>query len=303
VEDSPDLRTIGATTLVEGRYFCEGPRWHDDRFWFSDFYAHEVCSVGLDGDVRNEVDFGDERPSGLGWLPDGRLLVVAMLARKVMRREHDGSLVEHADLGDVATFHCNDMLVDAEGRAYVGNFGFDLDGTLASMGVEGLLGALATDRSPYTAVLARVDPDGTVSVGADDLAFPNGVVTLDEGSTLVVAQSLGLELTAFDKAADGTLSQRRTWASLVGTDGSAAVPDGIDVDDRGGIWVANATGPEVLRVEEGGIVTHRVTTSQPAFACALGGPDRRHLLVCTAAGSDAEEAAAQPAGKLELAEV
>jgi sugar lactone lactonase YvrE len=292
------------TTLVEGRWFCEGPRWHDERFWFSDFYAHEICSVGLAGDVRTEVSLdGDERPSGLGWLPDGRLLFVAMLARSVMRREHDGSVVVHADLGDVATFHCNDMLVDSDGRAYVGNFGFDLDASLAAIGPEGLLTAIATDRSRYTAVLARIDPDGSVSVVADDLAFPNGVVTVDDGSTLVVAQTLGLELTAFDKAVDGSLSNLRTWASLVGSDGSFVAPDGTCADGEGGIWVANALGAEVVRVEEGGAVTHRVITSQTAFACALGGPDSRHLLVCTAESSTLEGAAAAPKGRLEIVEL
>jgi sugar lactone lactonase YvrE len=292
------------TTLVEGRWFCEGPRWHDERFWFSDFYAHEICSVGLDGDVRTEVALdGDERPSGLGWLPDGRLLFVAMLSRRVMRREHDGSIAVHADLSDVATFHCNDMLVDSDGRAYVGNFGFDLDTTMAAMGPEGLLTAIATDRSPYTAVLARIDPDGQVSVVADDLAFPNGVVTVDDGATLVVAQTLGLELTAFDKAADGSLSNRRTWAPLVGSDGSLVAPDGTCADGEGGIWVANPLAAEVVRVEEGGVVTHRVTTSQLAFACAVGGPDGRHLLVCTAGSSDAEVAAAAPNGRLEIIEL
>lgn len=295
---------MAMTTLVEGRYFCEGPRWRDGRFWFSDFYAHEICSVGLDGDVRVEVAVeGGERPSGLGWLPDGRLLFVAMLARKVMRREHDGSIVEHADLGDVATFHCNDMLVDDDGRAYVGNFGFDLDTTLAALGPEGLLGAMAEDPTPYTAVLAMIDPDGTVSVAAEGLAFPNGMVLLNGGATLVVAQTLGLELTAFDRAADGTLSNRRTWASLVGADGSFAAPDGIAVDDAEGIWVANALGAEVLRVEAGGEVTDRLTTSANAYACAVGGPHGRHLLACTAVSSDAVEAAAAPTGKLEIAEL
>lgn len=291
-------------TLVEGRWFCEGPRWHDERFWFSDFYAHEICSVGLDGDVRTEVVLdGDERPSGLGWLPDGRLLFVAMLARRVMRREHDGSIAVHADLSHVATFHCNDMLVDSDGRAYVGNFGFDLDTTMAAMGPEGLLTAIATDRSPYTAVLARIDPDGSVSVAADDLAFPNGAVTVDDGSTLVVAQTLGLELTAFDKAADGSLSNRRTWAPLVGSDGSLVAPDGTCADGEGGIWVANALAAEVVRVEEGGVVTQRVTTSQLAFACAIGGPDGRHLLVCTAESGTTEIAAAAPNGRLEILEL
>ena len=133
---------------------------------------------------------GDEQPSGLGWLPDGRLLFVAMLARTVMRREHDGTIVEHADLGEFATFHCNDMLVDDAGHAYVGNFGFDLDTTLEAMGPEGLRGQNRPNPVP---VLAKVDPDGAVTVAADDLAFPNGVVLVDGGSTLVVAQTLGLE--------------------------------------------------------------------------------------------------------------
>ncbi len=289
------------TTLVDGRYFCEGPRWHEDRFWFSDFYAHEICSVGLDGDVRTEVALdGDERPSGLGWLPDGRLLFVAMLARKVMRREPDGTIVDHADLGSIATFHCNDMLVDDQGRAYVGNFGFDLDPTLAAMGPEGLLTAIIADPAPYVADLARVDPDGRVSVAAPSLAFPNGVVTVDDGATLVVAQTLGLELTAFDRAPDGTLSNQRTWAPLAD---AMIAPDGIAADAAGAIWVANALGTECVRVVEGGEITDRVTTSQLAFACALGGPEGRHLLVCTAQGSDHEAAAAAPNGKLEFAEL
>ena len=299
-----DDTSTDTSTLAADRYFCEGPRWHDGRFWFSDFYAHEICSVGLDGDVRVEVALeGDERPSGLGWLPDGRLLFVAMLSRRVMRREHDGTLVEHADLGAVATFHCNDMLVDDDGRAYVGNFGFDLDETLEAMGAEGLLGAIAVDRTPYTARLAVVDPDGSVAVAADDLAFPNGMVLLDGGATLVVAQTLGLELTAFDRAADGSLSNRRTWASLVGDDGSLVVPDGISVDAAGGIWVANALGAEVVRVEEGGAITRRVVTSQFSYACAIGGPDGRHLLACTAASSVAHESAAARNGRLEIVEV
>jgi sugar lactone lactonase YvrE len=223
-----------------------------------------------------------------------------MLARKVMRREPDGTVVEHADLGSLATFHCNDMLVDETGRAYVGNFGFDLDTALATMGADGLLTAMITERDRYTAVLARVEPDGSVSVAAEDLAFPNGTVTVAGGSTLVVAQTLGLELTAFDRGADGSLTDRRTWASLAE---SMVAPDGIAVDASDGIWVANALGTECIRVEEGGAITDRVTTSQLAFACALGGPDGRHLLVCTAAGSDAETAASAPSGRLEIVEL
>lgn len=291
--------TDGWELVIDGIDFGEGPRWHLGRLWFSDFYQGTISSVGHDRQRRIEVEY-DGRPSGLGWLPDGRLLFVSMLDRRVMRRDADGTIVEHADLDGIATGHCNDMVVGPQGNAYVGNFGFDLDATLVSMGPEGLFAAMATDPAPYTTVLARVDLDGTVTVAADDLAFPNGVVLVDGGSTLVVAQSLGLELTAFDKGPDGSLTNRRTWAPLAGEE-RTVVPDGIDADDAGGIWVADAFAPEVVRVEEGGRITHRVTTSQQAFACALGGPDRRHLLVCTAASSLAEEAAAEPRGKLELA--
>lgn len=295
---------MDTTTLVDGRYFCEGPRWHENRFWFSDFYAHEICSVGLDGAVVTEVALGaGERPSGLGWLPDGRLLFVEQLARRVMRREHDGSLVQHADLKAIASFHCNDMLVDDVGRAYVGNFGFDLDVAIDDLGAGGLLAAIAADPAPFLANLAMVEPDGTVSVAAPGLAFPNGTVVVNGGGTLVIAQTLGLELTAFDKSADGSLSNRRTWASLRDEQGRFAAPDGIAADADDGIWVANALAPEVLRVEEGGEVTRRLATSNNAYACAIGGPEGRHLLVCTATSSNAREASAQPLAKLEIAEL
>ena len=294
------MTTQTSTTLADKRYFCEGPRWHGDRFWFSDFYAHEVCSVGLAGDVRLELSLGDEQPSGLGWLPDGDLLVVGMTKRQVMRRSADNSLGVHTELAGIATFHANDMLVTPEGDAYVGNFGFDLDAFLMAHGVEGLLGALATDPSPFLGKLAHVKPDGTASVAADNMVFPNGMVLLDGGRTLVVAQTLGFELTAFDRAPDGSLSNRRVWASLKE---SMVAPDGICVDSAGGIWVANALAPLVIRVEEGGHVTDTVTTSQNAYACALGGPEGRHLLICTAPTSVHSLAAAQANGRLEMAQV
>jgi sugar lactone lactonase YvrE len=294
--------TLAATVLAEGRYFCEAPRWHDGRFWFSDFYAHEVCSVALDGDVRVELKI-DDQPSGLGWLLDGRLLVVAMIARQVLRREHDGSIVTHADLNEVATFLANDMIVDETGQAYVGNFGFDLHAYLNEHGIEALFGELFTDPSPFMASLGFVTPTGEVTVAADSLLFPNGMVLLEDGNTLVVAQTLGMELTAFDRAADGTLSNRRAWASLVAADGSMVVPDGIAADRLGGIWVANALAPEVVRVEPGGEITHRITTSQTAFACAVGGPEGRHVLACTAPTSDDTLAAATRNGRLEIVDI
>jgi sugar lactone lactonase YvrE len=289
-----------ATVLVDERFFCEAPRWRDGRFWFSDFYAHEVCSVGLDGDVRVELALDGEQPSGLGWLPDGRLLVVAMRARQVLRREPDGSLVVHADLGEIATFHTNDMLVDGDGRAYVGNFGFDLDQTLGAVGVDGLLAALMADPTPYMADLASIAPDGTVSVAAPELVFPNGMVLLDDGATLVVAQTLGFELTAFTRGAEGALTDRRTWAPLAEL---MVAPDGIAADAAGGIWVANALAPSALRVTQGGTITDSVATSQNAFACAVGGPAGRHVLVCTAPDSHHAVAGAARAGKLEIVEL
>lgn len=294
------MATHTSTLLADQRYFCEGPRWHEGRFWFSDFYAHEVCSVGLGGDVRVELSLGDEQPSGLGWLPNGDLLVVGMTKRQVWRRSAGNGLAVHADLNGIATFHANDMLVTPEGDAYVGNFGFDLDAFLMANGVEGLLGALGTDPSPFLGKLAHVKADGTTSVAAEPVLFPNGMVLLNGGRTLVVAQTLAFELTAFDRAPDGSLSNRRVWASLKE---SMTAPDGICADAKGGIWVANALAPVVIRVEEGGQITDTVTTSQNAYACALGGPEGRHLLICTAPTSVHAEAAAHANGRLEMVEV
>jgi sugar lactone lactonase YvrE len=282
------MTTHTSSTLADKRYFCEGPRWHDGRFWFSDFYAHEVCSVGLGGDVRVELSLGDEQPSGLGWLPSGDLLVVGMTRRQVLRRSAGKALAVHAELAGIVTFHAND------------NFGFDLDAFLMAHGVEGLLGALATDPSPFLGKLAQVKPDGTASVAADNMAFPNGMVLLDGGRTLVVAQTLGFELTAFDRAPDGALSNHRVWAPLKE---AMVAPDGICADAQGGIWVANALAPMVIRVEDGGQVADTVTTSQNAYACALGGPDGRHLLICTAPTSVHTLAAAQANGRLEMVAV
>jgi len=280
------------TPFIEGLYFGEGPRWHDGRLWISDFYAHAVKAVSLDGKVETIVEVPGQ-PSGLGWLPDGRLLVVSMIDRRVLRLDPDG-LHEHADLTDIATFHCNDMVVDDQGRAYVGNFGFDLDAYLATEGVDAALGEPGAPR----AVLARVDPNGAVHVVAEDMRFPNGSVITPDGRTLIVAETLGLRLTAFDIDAHGMLSNRRVWAP---TDG--VPPDGICLDAEGAIWVSHPLGTEMIRVAHGGEVLDRITTSQPSFACALGGPDRRTLFVATAPSSAAHEAAHAPLGRVEQLKV
>ncbi|MBY8849223.1 SMP-30/gluconolactonase/LRE family protein [Saccharothrix longispora] len=279
------------TVLREGLRFGEGPRrGPDGRLFYSDFYEREVRALDLDTGAEEVVCAVPGQPSGLGWLPDGRLLVVSMRDRRVLRLE-DGDLVEHADLGDIATFHANDMLVDAHGRAYVGNFGFDLHGLIAEAGGEAPL--LEPGWEPPGATLALVRPDGTVSRAAEDLKFPNGMGLLPDGR-LLVAETLAFGLTAFDVADDGTLSGRTPWAALRE---HGIAPDGIAVDADGGAWVAPALQACAFRVEEGGAVTHRVATSQPCFAVAVVG-DR--LVCCTAPTSQPEVVAGAHLGKLEV---
>jgi sugar lactone lactonase YvrE len=271
--------------VAEGLYFGEGPRWHAGRLWFSDFYDHAVKSLGADGAVRTELQL-DDRPSGLGWLPDGRMLVVSMQRRQVLRVDPDGVKV-HADLGALATFHCNDMVVDAHGRAYVGNFGFDLDHALHARGVEGVLAEHGT------AVLARVDPDGSVHVASPGLHFPNGSVITPDGRTLIVAETLALRLTAFDVAADGALSNQRVWAPV-----GMRAPDGICLDAQGHVWIANAIAPECVLFAPGGEVVATVATDQPCFACALGGADGRTLYMLTAPTSVSDVARSSRQGRI-----
>jgi sugar lactone lactonase YvrE len=274
--------------LVDSLHFPEGLRWHDGRLWFSDFYQHAVFSASADGRVERVLDVPSQ-PSGLGWLPDGRLLVVSMLDRRVLRREADGRLIEHADLSHLATFHCNDMLVDHAGRAYVGNFGFDLEAYLAGEG-----------ETRRAAVLARVDPDGSVSIAADGLEFPNGVVLSGDRRTLIIAETFGRRLRAFRFGDDGALSGRRVWADLKPLD---VMPDGICIDSEDAVWVTNPLAPEVIRVMEGGTVLERITTSRPSFACALGGRELRSLFVATADTSNAREAAQRRTGRIEMVDV
>jgi len=259
--------------LIDGIDFAEGPRWHEGRLWYSDFFQHAVYAVTPEGAREHIVDV-PEQPSGLGWLPDGRLLIVSMLDRRLLRLEDSGHLVEHAGLSAIATGPCNDMVVGATGRAYVGNFG-----------------APAADGSPQAA-LAHVTPEGHATEAARDLRFPNGSVITPDGHTLIVAESAGAALTAFDINGDGSLANRRTWATL------DARPDGIALDAEGAIWVADAGGQRVLRVREGGEVTHTIDTGESTYACALGGPDRRTLYILTAPGYTAEDCAGKHAGRI-----
>ncbi len=272
--------------LAQGLYFGEGPRWHEGRLWFSDFYDHAVKSMDGSGKVKIEHRI-DDQPSGLGWLPDGRLLVVSMKALKVLRQEGDG-FVTHADLSGLARHLCNDMVVDAAGRAWVGNFGFDLDSELAQRGVEGVLASHPTTN------LVRVDPDGAVHLAAPDMHFPNGTVITPDGKTLIIAETLAGRLSAFDIAADGSLSGRRVWAEV-----GARAPDGICLDADGNVWVANAVAAECVLVAAGGEILRVVETSDNCYACMLGGTDGRDLYLVTASSSHHNGATAQRTGKIE----
>lgn len=249
--------------LVGGLTFPEAPRWHDGRLWFSDFYSHRVLTVDLSGRLETVVEI-PQRPSGLGWRPDGTLLVVSMLDRRLLRVD-GGKAHVVADLSALATGPCNDMVVDTAGRAYVGNFGFDRH----------------RGEAERTTCLVHVDVDGRVTRVADDLHFPNGTVITPDGGTLIVAETLAHRLTAFDVAGDGTLLNRRVHARLDG-----CFPDGICLDAEGAVWVADARRNRVLRVRADGTLDRTLTTGQNgAYACMLGGPDRRTLFVLTNTGS------------------
>ncbi len=279
-----------AAILTEGIYFGEGPRWHQDRLWFSDFYAHQVCSVSLAGDLRTELAF-DGQSSGLGWMPDGSLLVVRMELREVWRRWPDGRFERHADVTAHSAHLCNDMVVDGAGRAYVGNFGFDLDAAMQARGPAGVIA------DHPTTLLALVQPDGTVSDAApgEKFSFPNGMVITPDGATLIVAETFGLRLTALDIGADGTLSGRREWAPV-----APRLPDGICLDASGAVWIANPAAPECALIAPGGEVLDKVVTGDlNCYACMLGGPEGRHLFMLVAPPA----AATAPKGKVLVCEV
>lgn len=254
----------GLRTVLGGLTFPEGPRWHEGRLWFSDFYMHRVIALSDEGWAETMVHV-PQQPSGLGWRPDGTMLVVSMLDRSLMRVER-GELVRVADLSGLASGPCNDMVVDGVGRAYVGNFGFDRH----------------KGEAERPAVLVRVDLDGSVHAAADGLMFPNGAVITPDGKRLIIGETVGRRLTSFDIAADGGLSGRAVFAQF-----DDVFPDGICLDAEGGIWVADPRGHRVVRAMEGrGVVeTIPMAEGRHAFACMLGGEDRKTLYICTSTAS------------------
>jgi sugar lactone lactonase YvrE len=245
--------------FLDGLWFPEGPRWHNDRLYFSDIHAHQVKAVDMQGHV--EVIVGvPNKPSGLGWLPDGRLLVVSMMDKKLNRLDPDGLKVV-ADLSPYFTGHANDMVVDRVGRAYIGNTGGEIWSNPP------------TPSQPAHVVM--VTPDGKARIVARDLLGPNGMVITPDGRTLIVAEPAGTRLTAFTIGPDGSLTNQRVWAQLEGP------PDGIALDAENCVWAGVPREPgKFLRVAEGGEVKQRIEVSdRRAIACALGGPGRKTLFL------------------------
>jgi sugar lactone lactonase YvrE len=280
-----------ARVIREGLSFGEGPRWHDGRLWYSDFYRHGVFSMRADGsDERLELAVPGQ-PSGLGWLPDGDLIVAVGTERQLLRVRH-GVATALCDLRDYFGFWANDLVTSSRGVTYVGNFGFDLDAVLRDEGVEGL-----SEERARTNVVA-VSPSGDVLQVIPDFVFPNGSVLTPDERTLIVAETLAFRLSAFDVADDGTLANRRVWAQL-----DFVAIDGICLDAEGQIWVANALGTECLRVKEGGEITASVAASQNTYACMLGGEHRDQLFVMSAPTSDRFRVAEQRDAKIEVATV
>jgi len=247
-------------------HMVECPRWHDGALWVSDMRGHQVVRFADDGTRTDVVTLDGDGPGGLGWLPDGRLLVVGMERRRLYSVGPDGIPVIHAELGPLATWDANDMVVADDGTAYVSQTGFDLYFKTTPI---------------LETVVMRVDPDGRVSVAADRMLVPNGMTLDPSGTVLTVAESWGERLTRFTVAADGGLTDRTTLARLEPAAGVRhARPDGICLDQAGGIWVADFLGRRVLRVDGGGQVTDVLAVDHRPLAVVLGGPDRRRLFIC-----------------------
>ena len=276
--------SIELETLVEGIAFGEGPRWRDGTLVFSDIANHRVMRVDEIGKLDTLFDLGERRPSGLGWLPDGRLLVVSMQDHILMRQEGD-RLEPWVDLSKWCGGDANDMVVDASGRAYVGNIGFDLEAEVMEV-------------APTHIVC--VDPDGSARSVASGVMCPNGMVITPDGGTLIAGESAAARLAAYPILSDGSLGEHRVYATLAG----GAAPDGICLDAEGAVWVASPTTHEFLRVREGGEVAERIPSGRrTAIACMLGGADRRTLFAISCGTSDISEAAQLQDGAISTARV
>ncbi len=276
---------VSAATFSEGFVFTEGPRWHQGRLWCSDMHDHRVVAIDADGRAATVVGVPGDEPSGLGWLPDGRLLIVSMERQMVLRLDGPERLAVHANLSGVAVGSLNDMIVAGDGTAYVGDMGARIHG----------------DGERRPGQILMVGPDGSIEVAAGDLRSPNGMVLDPEERRLVVAESGGGRLTAFDRGSDGGLSARDTFAALTPSDPAvpAATPDGICLDAEGAVWFADPVGRRVVRVRAGGAVTDIVDLApELPVACVLGGDDRLTLFVCVAPSWRRDELAGTRSGRI-----
>ncbi|HMA37334.1 MAG TPA: SMP-30/gluconolactonase/LRE family protein [Chloroflexia bacterium] len=246
-------------TLITGLALGESPRWHEDRLWLADWGAREILAVDRAGQ-REVIVRAPSMPVCFDWLPDGRLLLVSGREGRLLRREPDGTLVTHADLRGLSPHPWNDIVVDGRGNAYVDAIGFDFPAGPVAPGI-----------------LALVTPDGEVRQVAEGVEFPNGLVVTPDNATLILAESYGHRLTAFDIAADGSLAHRRVWAEL-----GAGTPDGICLDADQAIWYGDVPNQRCVRVREGGQVLQTVALDRGCFACMLGGADQRTLFLVAA---------------------
>jgi sugar lactone lactonase YvrE len=262
------MTTATWRTVADRLAFPEAPRWRDGRLFLSEIFGGRVVAIDARGGVEVVAEVPG-RPSGLGWWPDGTMLVVSMQRRQVLRAVPGGGLTEHADLSTLVSGDANDMVVDERGNAYVGSFGYDY----------------AAGEERRASVLVLVEPSGAARVVADDVWFPNGMVVTGDGRTLLVAETPAERITAFTVADDGSLSNRRVFADLGG-----ARPDGIALDASGALWVASPATGELLHVAQGTILERLPSPGGSALACALGGPDGHTLFVCCSPSHDPSEA-------------
>jgi len=277
------------TVLVDNLKFPESPRWHEGKLWCCDFFAQRIVHVDLRGRVETVVELPDT-PTSVGWTAEGRLLVVSAFARRLLRLEKDG-LVEVADLSELVLYPCNDMVIDGQGRAYIGNMGYDFGNYQAA---------------PKPGPILLVTPEGSARVVADGLAFPNGMVITPDGQTLIVAESHAARLTVFTIEPDGSLSHRRVWAQFedrgdYGASEGQIVPDGICLDAEGAVWIASPNTRDVLRVREGAEITQRIPLDTIPLACMLGGLERRTLFITTTESLDPSDSKAR--GLIETVQV
>lgn len=268
--------------LADGFIFLEGPRWHDNQLWLSDMRGETVYTLSETG-KRGKVASFPKHPSGINFLPDGRVVIVSMQDRKLMQVEAGGKLSVYADLSSMVSYDINDTVCDASGNIYVGNFGYDL----------------LAGEAPKTADLIMVPMSGQPKVVASGLEFPNGAVITQDGRTLIIAETFGHKLSAFDRAADGTLSNRRVWAHL-----GERTPDGICLDAEGAVWVSSFVTSEFVRVLPDGSIGDIITTpGKRAVACNLGGADGRTLFGLTFAGELADLGSGKPLAAVEVCRV